>query len=95
MIHLIAGKKRGAEVVRIAVEDGTRLEHCWGHLPSKGEHEAGDSRADFAGVMVHVDQERVEENGSGEGGSLHHWNANPWIGIASGSPLIWEEGDSG
>ena len=86
MIHWIAGKKRGVEVARVEVEDGTRLERCWGHLPSRGGHEAGDSKAGCAGVMVHVEQGRAVENGSGEGESRRHWNANSWIGIALGSP---------
>jgi hypothetical protein len=55
MIHWIAKRKRGVEVVRIEVEDGTRLGRCWGHLPSRGGHEADDSRADCVGVMVHVE----------------------------------------
>ena len=80
MIHWIAGKKRGVEVVR--AEDGKRRERCWGHLPSRDGHEAGDSRAGCAGVMVHGEQGRVVENGSGEGEIRRHWNANSWIEIA-------------
>ena len=77
MIHWIAGRKRGAEVVRAEMEDGTRLERCWGHLPSRDGHEAADSRAGCAGVMVHVGQGRVVvENGNGEGETLRRWNAN-------------------
>jgi len=68
MIHWIAGRERvvgggGAE------EDETRPEHCWGHLPSRGGHEAGDSKAGCAGERVHVDQGRVGEHGIGAGGT--------------------------
>ena len=86
MIHWIAGKKRGAEVARVEVEDGTRLERCWGHLPSRGGHEADDSKAGCGGVMVHAEQGWAVENGSGEGESRRHLNANSWIGTALGSP---------
>jgi hypothetical protein len=55
MIHLIAERKRGAEVERAEAEDETILGRCGEHLPSKGEHEAGDSRAGCAEVRVHVD----------------------------------------
>jgi hypothetical protein len=86
MIHLIAGRKRGAEVERVEAEDETRLGRYWTHLPSKGEHEAGDSRAGCAEVREHVDRGRVGKHENGAGESRHRSNANSWIGIASGSP---------
>jgi hypothetical protein len=55
MIHLIAGRKRGVEIERAEAEDEKRVEGCWRRLPSKGAHEAGDSRAGCAEARVHVD----------------------------------------
>jgi hypothetical protein len=86
MIHWIAGRKTGVEVVKIEVENEAGPGRCWGHLPSRDGHEAGDSRADCEGVMVHEEQRKVVENGSGEGETRRRWNANSWIGIASDSP---------
>jgi hypothetical protein len=82
MIHLIVEMKRDVEV---EVEDETVLGH-WRHLPSKGEHEADDSRVGCVEGRVHVDQGRVEKHGSEAGGSRRRWHANSWIGTASGSP---------
>ena len=84
MIHWIAGKKRGVEE-----EDWTKLKgccDCWGHLPSRGGHEAGGSTADCEEGTVHVGQGRVGEIGNVEGGIRDRWNASSWTGIASGSP---------
>ena len=89
MIHWIAKRKISVGVEKIEVEDGARMGCCcccWGHLPSKGGHEAGDSRAGCVEVMVHVGQGRVVEHGSEAGENWHRWHANSWIGIASGSP---------
>jgi hypothetical protein len=86
MIHLIAGRKRGVEIERAEAEDATRLGRYWRHLPSRGGHEAGDSRAGCAGVRGHVGWGRVGEHENGAGETRHRWNASSWIGIASGSP---------
>lgn len=86
MIHLIAERKRSAEVERVETEDETRLGRYWRHLPSKGEHEAGGSRADCAEATIHVERGKVGEHENGEGESRHRWNANSWIGTASDSP---------
>jgi len=76
MIHLIAGRERGAEVGRVEPEDEIRLGRYWGHLPSKGMHEAGDSRAGCGEVRGHVDWGRVGKDESGAGVSRHRWNAS-------------------
>lgn len=68
MIHWIAGRERGVVVVAVVGEED---ESRRGHLPSRGKHEAGDSREDCVGVTVHVDRGRVEERGIGVGGTRH------------------------
>ena len=82
MIHWIAGKKRGVEV-----EDWTKLTGCcWGHLPSRGGHEADGSRADCEEETIHVDQGWAGGNGNVGGGIRGRWNASFWTETASGSP---------
>jgi len=86
MIHLIDGRERGVEVERVEAEDETRPGRYWRHLPSKGEHEAGDSRAGCGEGRGHVDWGRVGKHESEAGETRHRWNASSLIGIASGSP---------
>jgi hypothetical protein len=68
MIHWIAGRERVVVVVEsVEEEDERRVGRCWGHLPSRGEREAGDSRGGCVGGTVHVDRGRVGGHGNGEG----------------------------
>ena len=76
MIHLIAGRERGVEVERAEVEYETRLGRYWRHLPLKGEHAAGDSRAGCGEVRGHVDWGRVGKHENGAGVTRHRWNAS-------------------
>jgi hypothetical protein len=76
MIHLIAGRKRGVEVERVETEDEKRLGRYWRHLPSKGAHEAGDSRAGCAEGRGHVDWGRVGKHESEAGGIRRRWHAS-------------------